>query len=55
MSAAGWRSRGSPTFGLGTGDLVPLAAAARQASSMKANPVPLTEEELVGIITSAMM
>ena len=45
---------GLTTFGLETGDLVPLAVAARQASSMKANPVPLTELEVVGIITSAM-
>lgn len=41
-------------FGLGEEDLIPLASAAQQASSMKANPVTLTQEELVGIIRTAM-
>ncbi len=42
------------SFGLGEDDLVPLAAAARRASSMKANPVSLTEAEVVGIIRAAL-
>lgn len=42
------------SFGLGEDDLVPLAAAARRASSMKTNPVSLTEDEVVGIIRAAL-
>ncbi len=62
LAAAGWvrdfchemEIPGLRSFGMGEDDLVPLAAAARQASSMKANPVTLTEVELIGIIKSAM-
>jgi alcohol dehydrogenase class IV len=45
---------GLRSFGMGEDDLLPLAAAAQQASSMKANPVTLTAAELVGIIKSAL-
>lgn len=45
---------GLGTYGLQVDDLVPLAAAAKRASSMKANPVTLTETELVDIIKSAL-
>jgi len=45
---------GLGTYGLQEDDLVPLAVAAKRASSMKANPVTLTEAELIGIIRSAV-
>lgn len=41
-------------YGLQEKDLIPLSAAAQRASSMKANPVTLTEAERIGIIRSAM-
>lgn len=45
---------GLAAYGLQEDDLVPLAAAAERAGSMKTNPVTLTEAELVGIIRSAL-
>lgn len=45
---------GLGSYGLQDEDLIPLSAAAHRASSMKSNPVTLTESELIGIIRSAM-
>jgi alcohol dehydrogenase class IV len=41
-------------YGLAEADVEPLCAAAAQASSMKANPVALTPEELTGILRAAL-
>jgi alcohol dehydrogenase class IV len=41
-------------YGLGLGDVPVLVEKAQAASSMKANPLPLTPEELSGILNSAM-
>lgn len=40
--------------GLSPGDFTPIIAAAAKASSMKANPISLTPEELKGILESAV-
>jgi alcohol dehydrogenase class IV len=41
------------TYGVAAADLGPLVEAARQASSMKANPLPLTEAELHAVLAAA--
>jgi alcohol dehydrogenase class IV len=41
-------------YGIGRHDVGDLVAQARQSSSMKANPVALTDEELMEILTSAL-
>jgi alcohol dehydrogenase class IV len=41
-------------YGVGLGDVPVLVEKAQAASSMKANPLPLTPEELSGILNSAM-
>jgi len=41
-------------YGLTPGDLPPVAAQSRKASSMKGNPIALTEEELIGILMSSL-
>ncbi len=41
-------------YGVAAADLGPLVDAARQASSMKANPLPLTEAELHAVLAAAL-
>jgi alcohol dehydrogenase class IV len=41
------------TYGIGKADFPALVEKAGKASSMKANPLPLTAEELTGILTAA--
>jgi len=41
------------TYGYRTADAAGVVKAARSASSMKANPLPLTDEELYAILTAA--
>jgi alcohol dehydrogenase class IV len=41
-------------YGITEGDVPELVAKAGKASSMKANPLPLTEEELTGIVNSVL-
>jgi len=48
------RIPGLRTYGLQESDLDLLVSKAGQASSLKANPLPLTSEELRGILTAAM-
>ncbi|MCX6354571.1 MAG: iron-containing alcohol dehydrogenase [Candidatus Aureabacteria bacterium] len=40
-------------FGLGENDIAPVVARSRKASSMKSNPIVLTDEELAWILTNA--
>ena len=47
------RVPGLATYGLAPADFPALVKKARSASSMKANPVELTEEELRGILERA--
>jgi alcohol dehydrogenase class IV len=42
------------SFGLTKHDLPAIAANAKKSSSMKGNPVELTEEELIGVLSSAL-
>ncbi len=42
------------TIGISESDIQPLVASARKASSMKGNPIELTEEELEAILRSVM-
>jgi alcohol dehydrogenase class IV len=42
------------TYGITSGHLPDLVAKAAQASSMKANPLPLTPDELAGILSEAL-
>jgi len=42
------------SFGVAQDDVAEIVAQSRQASSMKANPIKLTAEELTGILTAAM-
>jgi alcohol dehydrogenase class IV len=39
---------------LTAGDIPVVVSQAQKASSMKANPIPLTESELTGILTRAL-
>jgi len=41
-------------FGVSTGDAEPLADKAAKASSMKGNPIPLTPEELIGVVEASL-
>jgi alcohol dehydrogenase class IV len=41
-------------FGVGEGDLADVVAKARRASSMKGNPVELTETELTNVLRAAL-
>jgi alcohol dehydrogenase class IV len=45
---------GLSRFGVSQGDIASLVSKARQASSMRANPVELTEDELAGILRAAL-
>jgi alcohol dehydrogenase class IV len=45
---------GLARYGVTAGDIPALVAKARDASSMKANPLPLTDEELTEIATRAL-
>ena len=42
------------TFGLGESDVASVVASAQQASSMKANPIVLSEAELRDVLTAAL-
>jgi alcohol dehydrogenase class IV len=41
-------------YGPGEADIPGIVARAQQASSMKANPIPLTPEELTLVLTAAL-
>jgi alcohol dehydrogenase class IV len=41
-------------YGISSGDAARLADKAANASSMKGNPIPLTREELIGVVESAL-
>ena len=41
-------------YGITAGDIPELVEKGRQASSMKANPIQLTPDELAGILTAAL-
>ena len=50
ISPRRWRSPDSPTYGLSDADTAEVVAAAQRASSMRGNPIELTDDEVAEIL-----